>query len=551
MKKNVMFVLIVSVLLVSVISVSLVSAESLGDIWSKITGRAVENETNASSETETEPEPEPTQSETCAASISMDFDKNTYNVGDSFKFEIGVFDSQGNPLSDYSFYFKMYDSMWHTPAHDRTGADGYFELTGTVEALSGGITKAIFKAYTEESGSCGVVEDTTEIEVSRETEESESTPSTEGSGSAPETCATEIKVTFDKKVYYIGDTAKIVIEVLDSQGNHLPNYVFNNQIYDGIWHTPGSEKTGSDGYFRAQPRVEKEQSKLGKVKFKVYTNEYSNCNSVEDVAELEIRGKEGESEPVPVPCGIGTCIPEEEEEPEEIPEDKIFYKCNGCELGGKCYPMGYRKQGEYCSEDYEFISQITGKCENSFECKSNLCISGECVEEGLMRRIIKWFKRLFGGDEEPEPEEPGLKMCSKLLIEKNIEDYKYFESAYGHKDHQVALYSEDGEQIDIVKCCVAGYLEDGEAGGTAAVVCPFDNKKDIETSLYWLLNKGEITLGEYKGQEVYKAGNAIVWTHKDFIVASGTDPKATTPLPEKVVNAYLDKYPNDLGEILG
>ncbi len=485
MKKSVILsLLIISILLVSVISVSLVSAESLGDIWSKITGRAVENETEVTNETEIEPEPEPEQ---CPTIIGWRISDNICISESGCEYD----------SSSYTYY---------------------------------GSEEECVSQLGEEEEESGL--------------ESESPPSTEDSDSTDsETCAAEIKVTFDKKVYYIGDIAEIVIEVLDSQGNHLPNYVFNNQMYDGIWHTPGSERTDSEGYFRAQPTVQKEQSTIGMIKFKVYTNEYSNCNSVEDFVDIEIRER-GEGS-VPVPCGIGTCIPEEEEGPKEIPEDKMLYKCNGCELGDKCYPMGYRKQGEYCSENYEFISQIGGKCENSFESKSNLCISGECVEEGLMRKIIKWFKRLFGGGDGDE--EPGDEICRKLLIEENIGDYEYFASEYGKREEQqVALYSEDGEQIDIVKCCMAGYLEDGEAKGTAGVVCPFDNKKDVETSLYWLLNKGEITLGEYKGQEIYKAGNAIVWTYKNFIVASGTDPKATTPLPEKVINAYLDKYPNDL-----
>ncbi len=47
MKKSgrIFSLLVISILLISIISsVSLVSADSLGDIWSKITGKAVENE---------------------------------------------------------------------------------------------------------------------------------------------------------------------------------------------------------------------------------------------------------------------------------------------------------------------------------------------------------------------------------------------------------------------------------------------------------------------------------------------------------------------------
>ena len=84
------------------------------------------------------------------------------------------------------------------------------------------------------------------------------------------------------------------------------------------------------------------------------------------------------------------------ENPVEIPdEDK--YICGACKLDNKCYPLGYRKSGEYCSDDLEFVEQSNaeGVCDNNFECKSNVCVSGECVSEGLINKILNWFKRLF------------------------------------------------------------------------------------------------------------------------------------------------------------
>jgi hypothetical protein len=73
--------------------------------------------------------------------------------------------------------------------------------------------------------------------------------------------------------------------------------------------------------------------------------------------------------------------------------------CPGCMLDEKCYTMGYRKSGEYCSDGLEFISQLGGEevCENNFECESNVCVGGECVSVGFMRKILNWFKGLFGG----------------------------------------------------------------------------------------------------------------------------------------------------------
>ncbi len=377
----------------------------------------------------------------------------------------------------------------------------------------------------------------------------------------PETCADKIKIDFGKQPYYVGDHFKVIIEVFDSLGNRLPYYPFYFQTYtyepEGMWHTPEQLETDRSGYFISEGIIEKSKMAVGKTKHKIYTpdtGDYANCNPVEYIAEAEIID---ESEPVP--CGIGTCIPEgEEEEPEEIPEDKILYKCNGCELEGKCYPMGYRKEGRYCSENYEFVSQIDDQCDNNFECKSNVCISGECIGEGLIKRILKWFKKLFGGDENEGEEEPGLKMCSKLLIEKNIGDYEYFTSEYGKREeHQIGLFSEDGEQTGIVKCCVAGYKNPDGTEGKAGIVCPFDNKKDVENSLQGLLNNGDIVLGEYKGQKLYRRFDKpeeipeiIVWTNKAYIIASGVGP-GEGPLSEEVADAYLKKYPNDMEDITG
>jgi hypothetical protein len=71
--------------------------------------------------------------------------------------------------------------------------------------------------------------------------------------------------------------------------------------------------------------------------------------------------------------------------------------CGGCELENKCYPLGYRKAGGYCSDSQEFVLQVESGlvCENNFECGSNVCVSGQCVSEGLVDKIISWFKRLF------------------------------------------------------------------------------------------------------------------------------------------------------------
>lgn len=94
--------------------------------------------------------------------------------------------------------------------------------------------------------------------------------------------------------------------------------------------------------------------------------------------------------------------PTSETGPLDVPEDDgggNIYGCNGCQLNEICYPLGYRKSGEYCSDSLEFVSQLNGgvACDNNFECSSNLCIDDSCVEAGFFQKIINWFKRVFAG----------------------------------------------------------------------------------------------------------------------------------------------------------
>ncbi|MGY4884354.1 MAG: hypothetical protein ACP5NZ_02120 [Nanobdellota archaeon] len=72
--------------------------------------------------------------------------------------------------------------------------------------------------------------------------------------------------------------------------------------------------------------------------------------------------------------------------------------CNsGCLLNQKCYTFGYRKSGVYCAETNAFIPQLGNEavCENNFECKSNLCIDSQCMNQGLMKKFMSWLKGSF------------------------------------------------------------------------------------------------------------------------------------------------------------
>ena len=73
--------------------------------------------------------------------------------------------------------------------------------------------------------------------------------------------------------------------------------------------------------------------------------------------------------------------------------------CNfGCKLENTCVSAGYRNKGQYCSLDGNFVSQLeeNAQCDNSFECGSNVCVSGQCVDAGLIKRILEWFRNFFG-----------------------------------------------------------------------------------------------------------------------------------------------------------
>jgi hypothetical protein len=93
------------------------------------------------------------------------------------------------------------------------------------------------------------------------------------------------------------------------------------------------------------------------------------------------------------------------EEYEDKYEDKKYKvekgeSCNGCLVEEVCYPLGFRKKGTYCFDDFVFINQtVEGEyCDNNFECSSNLCLDNECISGGLIRKIMNWVKGIFGSD---------------------------------------------------------------------------------------------------------------------------------------------------------
>ncbi|GEM_PF-3843402 len=78
-------------------------------------------------------------------------------------------------------------------------------------------------------------------------------------------------------------------------------------------------------------------------------------------------------------------------------QDKEFSCKDGCFSNDKCYPLGFRDENTYCSDQGSFKGQQEAdlKCNNNFECKSNLCINSQCVSSDVWQKLLNWFKRLF------------------------------------------------------------------------------------------------------------------------------------------------------------
>ena len=93
-----------------------------------------------------------------------------------------------------------------------------------------------------------------------------------------------------------------------------------------------------------------------------------------------------------------SSTPQLQSNTENINETNNLSYCSGCFLDEKCYNLGYRKAGQFCSENNQFVNQkyADETCDNNFECSSNLCIDGKCVSSGLWQKFLNWLQKLFG-----------------------------------------------------------------------------------------------------------------------------------------------------------
>lgn len=136
-------------------------------------------------------------------------------------------------------------------------------------------------------------------------------------------------------------------------------------------------------------------------------NNNSSCKSVEEYMGLADEFCEGKCNEAGL-CGVNEmdfgelCGLEDEIEYSKSNNIEIVEDCGmltPCFLNNNCYPLGYRKDGMYCSDvNSEFVLQKQSgeACENSFECSSSICIDSVCIDSNLIQRIINWLKNLFG-----------------------------------------------------------------------------------------------------------------------------------------------------------
>ena len=96
--------------------------------------------------------------------------------------------------------------------------------------------------------------------------------------------------------------------------------------------------------------------------------------------------------------------------PEPSPEGREKCRGLGCYFNGTCLPVGNRvadsEKKLYCGAGGEFEAQLDleAPCQNSYECESNFCSSGKCLDiekrlertENLLEQILGFLRRLFG-----------------------------------------------------------------------------------------------------------------------------------------------------------
>lgn len=178
----------------------------------------------------------------------------------------------------------------------------------------------------------------------------------------------------------------------------------------------------------------------------------------------------------------------EAKEVKEVKIEEALICKDSCPFNNKCYPFGYRKADRYCSDNNVFVTQLKSQeaCDNSFECKSNVCIAGECVSENLIHKIMNWFKKLFGllGREEETEEsidcgassecmENAFKVCKPAKISQSGS----VSEIVGLKDEKCVLKVTAGEES--MTCKIENYALGTKNLGNIEQYCKGDLVKKL------------------------------------------------------------------------
>ena len=164
----------------------------------------------------------------------------------------------------------------------------------------------------------------------------------------------------------------------------------------------------------------------------------------------------------------------------EDPEDCT----SGCYIESDkiCYPIGYRKEGLYCGLDKIFISQLEEAkfCENSFECKSNVCVGEECLSQTFIQKIIAFFTRLFG--EEAIPKSSCNLEGDCVLYEKDI-----VKTTIDGKDYEVFVVSMDSTSVELSVNEELITLKSGEAYSLGEEIVGVQKTDVVSNHVYFAL----------------------------------------------------------------
>ncbi|PIN86648.1 hypothetical protein COV19_04000 [Candidatus Woesearchaeota archaeon CG10_big_fil_rev_8_21_14_0_10_44_13] len=120
-----------------------------------------------------------------------------------------------------------------------------------------------------------------------------------------------------------------------------------------------------------------------------------------------------QSTQVVIPTEAEGSTTEEKKITKEKLENPAVSCMNGCAADSKCLPFGTKmlvdEKPNFCDISQSFEPQKNEKeaCQNNYECASNQCSNGLCVDlqkqleetQSLLKKVMGWLKKFFGAEE--------------------------------------------------------------------------------------------------------------------------------------------------------